>query len=335
MKKFLFSLLLGMAGCLFLGCSQPTIDDVKNGDDLGNRYLVRTEEIDSKEAELPDQQIEVDGRKYNLVDYSDEIKDLVMKTDTKTLEKKNILDDSADFPEKEDIDGTSYELTDVQYTKEELRTQKVTDQRIYTGETPDETISQTVTDDLTGEDINVTLYPTNTVTEEIWTDDFQLPLTFYDYDAYTYYAGSELITADDNNIYYQGKENALLAAASLDPEDYIINYVVWNGPAYQGTDSLQRNAIAYGRRKITEYTVDYEGIAEFPQTYTATATYTAEIPEESHFILHRTMIYEHSYPILGLSLGAAIFLAFILILIFVIKKKDKNGKEKGHALSKS
>lgn len=107
-----------------------------------------------------------------------------------------------------------------------------------------------------------------TVTEEQWQEGFWFPVTFHKYDAGFYWLGEHLIEGKEEKPLPDGCEGLLLEEIGVSPEDYEITAVRWDGDPYMDEGGeLCRNGIASGRKRLRDYRLVYEGIAEFPEYY--------------------------------------------------------------------
>lgn len=103
------------------------------------------------------------------------------------------------------------------------------------------------------------------VTEEWWQDGFTFPVTFHRYDAGFFQLGDQLISGSEERPRLEGKEGLLLAELGLQPEEYRIQEILWDGEPYEAEDgSICRDAIAYGQKLLRNYQARYEGTAWFP-----------------------------------------------------------------------
>lgn len=314
---------------------------LENKDDSVTVTSYYTSDSD-KSSQNPDVNYYYNNKKYKLRDFEDSVTKETPVTEHINEEKSvlNLLqkDTDAEKTIEKTIDGKVYtlELEDINYLEDDLRTKDIEEKRQYTSdEEIPENLKITVTDDITNKDVEVSVKrDTDTVVGTQWVN-VQIPMTIYDYDADYYMLANTRYELDANgNLNIAGKESAILDYLNLKSDDFTISSAVWNGAAYTVNGQICRNAFAIGQRKIQDIEVVYTGIAEFPQTYTAKLTYSADINTTGQYtyehMLKAVYAVDNSRMIITISILLFLFLLMIVIILFVIakKKRDTKGEKK-------
>lgn len=332
MKKtgFFFFLLVSLTLC---GCQKNV--DVNSVDADSVKYHKETVEYTSdEEVPSPEETITLDGKKYKLVSWNDEVVETINGYDTKTREEKfeNVLSDKIVIPETKKIDGQEYYLDDVKKTSSEKRNVKLPKTMTYIDEQPDEVFTEAYWDEKSESYVDITYHLVDSNTTESWVDDLIVSLTTYDYDTYNYVLNGALVTATDDVINISGAEEQILAYANMNSSEYRLYGAYWDGGVYQNGDTLSRNAIAYGSRLQRTVEAYYEAAAELPSLDNVIVTYITKVanPDKDINTICRTFLYEQdrTTEITVITIGVVIGIIFVLLLLFKLKKgnekEDKN-----------
>lgn len=346
MKKIIF-ITLAMIAVLFRGTCVWAAQELPDSEQIitdseGNLNITWTYESDSEEAsgdilsEVEDT-MDYDGKKYKLTETLDEVlskKDVM--TELTKVDKTDFLKEQEYSPAQTkvfDVDGSQYEFTlaSVDYEAMPEQIQHISINQEFTGEDVPETMETEVTDERTGEKIDATLQLQDTqVTGSEW-QDIQIPMTVYVYDAPYYLINGTRIEKDDyGNLDISGKEYVILDYLGLDRDRYEIDHVAWYGTQYRVDGELRRDARAYGYEQVDVINATYAADVEMPQLYTGIATYTAEVNTTGTYTYTHclTAIYQVDYamPFAFLSVGIAVLLAAVAVVLYIIAKK-KNKKD--------
>lgn len=120
-----------------------------------------------------------------------------------------------------------------------------------------------------------------TVLDSYWDNQFQIPLRFCDYDAETYHLQELEVPKEDALEFLLEHQQGLLEAVGCAPDSYHIDSIIWNGESYNVGGVAYRDALAYGRRLVCDYFVEYGGTVIYPETEQEQweAVYTAAVSE--------------------------------------------------------
>lgn len=102
-------------------------------------------------------------------------------------------------------------------------------------------------------------------TVQYWSDDFSVPLTFYDYGADQYVFQDTTVPGGMELQYILEHSDLLLQQIGCSGEQYEILEINWDGEAYVEQGLLCRNARADGRKLAADYQVAYSGIIRYPE----------------------------------------------------------------------
>ena len=180
----------------------------------------------------------------------------------------------------------------------------------------------TVRDEDTGIELQEKLPAIRTITgESYWDDNFSFPITIADYDAEAFLLGDILVPRGAALIDYADE---LLEYLALPEEYYQVEEIVWAGEEYDEGGMMFRDAVAYGKRKMTEVTVTYGGDIMLP----AVATYE----EESDVVQPKSFLdwlldWILKHPIATLGIFLLLLLLVITIILYVLGKKEKGEEE--------
>ncbi len=104
------------------------------------------------------------------------------------------------------------------------------------------------------------------VIKEEWQDGFTFPVTFHKYDADYYWLRDRLVEKGEEKPHLEGCEDLLLEEIGVSPEFYQITDISWDGGSYEDEKGERcRNAVAFGRKRVQDYQLLYQGVAEFPE----------------------------------------------------------------------
>lgn len=103
-------------------------------------------------------------------------------------------------------------------------------------------------------------------TARYWSEDFSVPLTFYDYGADQYLLQDITIpgTAEPQDCLEYA--DLLLEQIGCSQEQYEILEIHWDGESYVEQGIICRDAVAAGRKLVSDYQVEYTGSIRYPET---------------------------------------------------------------------
>lgn len=237
--------------------------------------------------------------------------------------------------------------------KTEKRSEYATSATVYKLEFTDNLASKgkvTVTDKDTGLEITkpLPLLSTEKVSS-YWTDDFTFPITVFDYDAESFLLGSVVVPADAELIDYADE---LLNHVGLPSQYYQITEISWAGSVYEQSDMQMRDAVATGRKLITEVKAVYGGDIDLPAlegeyykcTYAkdetttgmaykvkAVATYELEKDVVHKSFLEWLLDWILQHPIAAIGIALLLIVLLVIIVLFVLAKKE--GEEEKNDVS--
>lgn len=100
--------------------------------------------------------------------------------------------------------------------------------------------------------------------EELWEEDFSLPVIFRDYEADFYLFNGMEIPRNDTQPELSGHEEEIISEAGLSSEDYRVTNICWDGAVYTDPEGVScRNALVLGKRRLWAFQVKYGGTAVF------------------------------------------------------------------------
>lgn len=218
-----------------------------------------------------------------------------------------------------------------------------------------------VLDENTKQTINVNIpYQSHEEVDSYWNNNFSFSITVAIYDADSYWLGDLEIPNDADLILY---DRELLEYLELPQEYYRIQEISWDGDSYESNGELRRDATASGSKLVKDIDVSYAGKVTFPavEAQYYNSIYVEQMPsgEETE---NDTTIYVMSakgsyledvdgensgdpgntgeetkksflewlldwiinHPILSLNIGLAIIIFAIILILFAVKKREKN-----------
>lgn len=191
-------------------------------------------------------------------------------------------------------------------------------------------------------------------TGERWTDDFSVPVIFHSYGADYYQIGEQKVPLQAEQPQFEGYKKQLLSEIQVSADNYEITDIIWDGAPYLDNDNiLCRNAVASGRKKVTDYLVTYGGMVTFPEVegFQCRAVYSLKVYEhpqaEDRIIVSETIIadaVEEQAPswlimrqAIGITVSILLVALVILLLIWLTKriwkfstKRKKRGEDAEH-----
>lgn len=98
-----------------------------------------------------------------------------------------------------------------------------------------------------------------------WSDDFQINLTFYDYDADSFQIHEMEVPKDNALNYLIDHQGRFLELIGCSPVRYQIEHISWSGESYDAQGMVCRDARAYGKRLVSDMEVEYSGTVHYPE----------------------------------------------------------------------
>ena len=273
-------------------------------------------------------EIEEDGQKYERAEIRYEV------TDTKYLDKKEKVVETADPAETITEGGVEYTLVEFKAPAEiEQRVSAYDDydHPVMAADVP-ATKDTTVTDEATGEQKTVTCSLTGVSPAGTATVDNVMTITFSNYDAAYYEYNGSYIARDDQTPPIAGYEDQLLAQAGA-AAGSVITSCSWSGQPYSVDGVMYRDAVANVRQPVQMYRANYEGTVSVQDPDAAgQATYSAPDSDgRVELTVTATAVYEKAdVPIYNYIVTAIIvigILALIFFLLYLVAKR-KQKKEK-------
>ncbi|MCI8948408.1 MAG: hypothetical protein HFG49_00010 [Lachnospiraceae bacterium] len=102
-------------------------------------------------------------------------------------------------------------------------------------------------------------------TASYWDDSFLVPLTFYDYGAEFYDFQDDQIPKGEELAYLLENQHLILDEIGCRADRYQIETIIWDGETYDSQGVSCRNALAFGKKLLSDYTVEYEGTIYYPE----------------------------------------------------------------------
>lgn len=273
------------------------------------------------------------------------------KTVAREIVYENLTEKNAPFEEEYVVMENGEEiplfLKDVTYEDRftKNRTKKITAYTDYGKQTKEPTVPKEKTmdyyDSATKKEITVTL-PLKEVSlkdEWSWLDDVVIPIKVIAYDSDYYQFGDVLIPYNEEKIELSGKQEDLLKSLGLDTEQYRIESFRWDGDVYTENGVQYRNAVASGSRYVATYRAYYEDAVSLPDApgYVATGYYEGVqevVTNQTEYVFEPTVLYEKEKQPLTvrqiiaiISAGSLLIALFIIGLLFLLKKKRKEGQK--------
>lgn len=341
MKKII-SVFLSLLTVFSFSTLYVSADESPGNDIYKDTFTVSYADYDSFS---PEQEIEVDGRKYTFKNFR------IIKGDNKTFEitVDNLTSREYNAPENTvnpNNNAQSGKLINTVFSesKETGRTETVSKNVSYSKVRLDYTIPQTYTtkytDKKTSTAIDVHLKLDNMVKSGAYwidTDGLKGVVTGYDALYYNLNNSDTQIPKNEKQPVYKGYENAILKSLELS-DDYKITGSSWDGDAYYNAEGvLCRNCIYDAQLKVCDITASYSATVDLPDIITYTATSTYEDEESSLYTIEAE--YEKaetekniSTPLIvaGVVIGLLILAALISgILVYLSKKKKSKEQTNG------
>lgn len=191
------------------------------------------------------------------------------------------------------------------------------------------------------------------VVGEVWQEGFEMPVTFHSYGADGYQLGEIIIEGEDILGQAAAAGEILLESQGLSAEDYKIRELVWDGEAFLDEGGqLCRRAVALGEKCLRDYEALYRGEIRWkePDTYELRARYSPEalpelsgeqseipseiLPGEPEPVSEEPgtwwqRIRRGAALVIGLGFPALVAAYFIIGLVLMKKKKDRNLRRRG------
>lgn len=104
-----------------------------------------------------------------------------------------------------------------------------------------------------------------TASETYWDNGFQIPLRFCDYDAEAYRLQGMEVPKAEALAYLMEHQEGLLTAAGCSPTAYHLDGISWSGESYAVQGVTYRDALAYGKKKVSDCVVEYAGTLVYPE----------------------------------------------------------------------
>lgn len=273
-----------------------------------------------------------------------------------------VFDSPGEIPETEklihDEAGREYRLKEQEIAAVPVsgRTEKLSGQTVYEGVSRGDTIpdaaAMTVRDEESGSEFETELSLERIeYTDERWQDGFSFTATFHEYGADYYILGETRIPHREDRPELSEFGDKLLAEIGLEPEDCLLDDFTWLGEPYRdGKETVCRDALISGRRKVWDCAAVYGGVVKMPdyQRYRMIMTYeeskeeseengesvvAADVPvsaEGNGETLGQTL-WDRLRQMLrrGIQVSVGIFciVAAILVLRFLLKMAKRAGKE--------
>ena len=275
-----------------------------------------------------DLEIEKDGQKYERAEIRYKV------TDTKYLDKKEKVIETANPAETVIEDGVEYTLVEFKAPAEiEQRVSAYDDydHPVTAADVP-ATKDTTVTDEATGEQKTVTCSLTGVSPAGTATVDNVMTITFSNYDAAYYEYNGSYIARDDQTPPIAGYEDQLLAQAGA-AAGSVITGCAWSGDPYSADGVMYRDAVANVRQPVQMYRANYEGTVSVQDPDTAgQAYYSAPDPDgDVELTVTATATYlpvQISYAPYILAGAGILVLAALVVIILMTTAKKKNKEEK-------
>lgn len=97
-----------------------------------------------------------------------------------------------------------------------------------------------------------------------WDDRFQIPLRFCDYDAESYRLQEMEVSKERALEVLLEHPQGLLEVVGCTPEAYRLERIAWNGESYLVGNMTYRDAMAYGKKQVSDCAVEYTGDILYP-----------------------------------------------------------------------
>ena len=333
-RRFLFSFLLMFT----LATAIPQQVSAAEVETLTRQQEFTADSKDFEGCAQFEKDIISEGKQYELKDITYK----VLKTDY--LDKKEkMVEGESSLKETITENGLVYRLVESEKEEKVLSPERVQAVAAYddydyavTAETVPGTKSVTVTDEATGESVEVacsfvgiTIVGSTAVTED-------MTITFENYDAAYYEYNGSFIPKNDDVPALAGYEGQLLAGVGA-PEGSTITNIEWAGEPYHSEDGLYcRDAVATVQQPTQVYRAAYQGAIISPEKKVAVYKGTYEAPDKEGRVKYKvqaTAFYEAqektSIPHMLTGVGIMLLLgASVCVLMILAKKKRKKEEEK-------
>lgn len=276
-----------------------------------------------------DLEIEKDGQKYERAEIRYKV------TDTKYLDKKEKVIETADPAETITEGGVEYTLVEFKAPAEiEQRVSAYDDydHPVTAADVP-ATKDTVVTDEATGAQKTVTCSLTGVSPAGTATVDNVMTITFSNYDAAYYEWNGNYIARNDQTPPIAGYEDQLLAQAGATAGS-VITGCSYSGDPYTVDGVVYRDATATVQQQVQMYRANYEGtvLVQDPNA-TGQAYYSAPDPDGAvELTVTATAVYEEvDVPIYNYIVTAVIvigMLALIFFLLYLIAKRKRKKEKK-------
>lgn len=364
-KKISISLLMVLSLIRGTGPARPVL--VFAADAADTITIEKTYETTNREdpgAERFSEQYEADGYIYDLINVTTVVIDeMIISGETYDYESPVFVDDPQNHlpAEKVDKEDGVYVLqkSELKEGKIEERSKYVESDEIYNLEYIDQipkTIPVTTVDESSGQEITQSVPIIRTEEEgTYWSDTFTFPITITDYDTDKYYLGDVLVSSDEPLINHA---KDFLAYLALPEEYYQITSIDWSGEAYIDNGIVVRNAVASGKKRVTNMRVTYGGDVVFPAaegkywlcTYVldtssdgtneegvqggtlyqikATATYSKQ-EEIAKSWFQKLLEWILQHPVIAIGITLLLLILMIVIILYILSKKEQEKENQG------
>lgn len=303
---------------------------------------VLTFETDNKEERRDEafpQEIKVDGRKHKLTEIVYEVQSRKEKEDKVVESVPMVYGTEADYKPLDEIveDGITYKLKHSvaeEVVLEEAYTQMVSgyleyDYPITSGTVP-ATREFTVTNEKTKEEETVNCKFQNITSMDAGWINTYIDIVFRTYNADVFEWNGVRVTRNTQTP-LSGYEKELLESVGASTTDYKVAKTYWTGDAYTDEQGiLCRNARADVQKRAISYRANYVGeiSQEEVRGLMFTDTYEYQEGQGDHYVIQATGYYEVDSMTQYLTIGAAILIFAVIVILFVLsRKKKKEGGE--------
>lgn len=286
----------------------------------------------------PDKEIDVDGKKYELLNFEiiKENQQTFTVTEDKLQNKNYTASVTVTNPDDNSQKGTLVN-TVFEESKDSNRKTSVSKTAKYTAVPLDYAIPQNLNteyqDKETGQTVQAELKLTgNSKSSSYWikSDDLKGSVTDYDALVYTLNNSNVQIPKNTNQPNYKGYESAILKSLGLDEDIYRITGAAWSGEAYSDSKGVTcRDCIYQAQMKVCDINAVYSAEINLPDktTYSAISTYEDDANSTYDIKVTYQELPAKISPVViavGVILGILILSGLMAaILIYLSKKKNK------------